>query len=356
VPQQQFVAFRRFLLTPAGKAILLALAILVVFAATAYVSPLIGIPAMLLVGLAVPIWVGYKAPRYLALSGLVVLLLVAPLANVVLTQEIMTPIGPSSSSNSAPVGNNGSVLQNALVSPYIGGTSTNFTWTVTIFPQYIPKGNSTPLWINLYISNCPGATTNDSITCTPPYPFIVKNDSFVNGTDTYQFHDQIGSLGIWDWQLSVTVRNNATRALYDIFLVGDPTYNGIEGPVIGSFGDVYASLLLDVYIEVFLYLGASFYFVLLIYVIFKRHERGKSEAARRAAGPTPPDDNPASLSLAGVSSGRPGSGGTPVPSPKEGACPSCAAVVYAGEKTCWKCGASLTPNPGGTPLPTSGPR
>lgn len=352
--QQQTGRFRRFLQTRIGRVLLLAVAIVVVFAATGYVSPLVGIPAMLVFGLALPIWAGYKAPRYLALSGLVILLLVAPLANVALTQQIMTPIGASSSSNSAPVGNGGSVLQNALVTPYVGGTGTNFTWTVTVYPQYIPTGNSTPLWINLYISNCPGATTNDSSLCTPPYPFVDLNLSWVNGTSTYEFHHQIGSLGIWDWQLSVTVRNVASSALYDIFLTGDPTYNGIEGPVVGTFGDIYTSLLLDVYLEVFLYLGASFYFVLLIYMIFKRRERGKADAARRAAGSPTAEESGPSLPTSSKGPGGVGPPSATIASPKEGACPSCGAVVYAGEKTCWKCGASLGPGSGGSPLPTSG--
>jgi hypothetical protein len=354
VQQQSKGGFRRFLQTPPGKALLLAVAILVVFAAVGYVSPLVGIPAMLVFGLALPIWAGLKAPRYLALSGIVILLLVAPLANIALTQQIMTPIGASSSSNAQPVGNGGSVLQNALVTPYVGGTSTNFTWTVTVYPEYIPAGNSTPLWINLYISNCPGATTNDSSTCSTPYPFVEQNLTWINGTTTYQFHYKIASLGIWDWQMSVTVRNNVSAALYDIFLTGDPTYNGIEGPVIGTFDDIYASLLLDVYLEVFVYLGASFYFVLLIYMIFKRRERTKSDNARRAAGPTPTDEAGPSLP---TSSTSPGSGAPPsaaIASPKEGACPSCGAVVYAGERTCWKCGAALGASSGSTPLASSG--
>ncbi|MGI0071490.1 MAG: hypothetical protein ACRECT_05435 [Thermoplasmata archaeon] len=330
------------------------MAIVVVFAATAYVSVLIGIPAILVFGLALPIWGGIKAPRYIALSGLVILLLVAPIANVVLTQEIMTPIGLSSSSNAAPTGNNGSVLQAAQVSPYVGTPATNFTWTVTVYPQYVPSGNSTPLWMTLYISNCPGATTNVSNVCTSPFPLIIQNQTGINSTapETYTFHYQIGSLGIWDWQLSVTVRNNASHALYDIFLVGDPTYNGIEGPVIGSFGDVYTTLLLDVYLEVFLYLGGSFYFVLLIYFIFKRRAQGRADAAQRAAGPPPAD-----AATPSVPSGRGGSGPRPpataVAAPKEGSCPSCGAVVYAGEKTCWKCGAPLGGQGGSAPLPSS---
>jgi hypothetical protein len=355
VQQQPQGRFRRFLQTPAGKALLLAFAIAFVFAATAYVSPLVGIPAMLLAGLAVPIWAGLKAPRYLALSGLVILLLVAPIANVVLTQEIMTPIGASSSSNAAPVGNGGSVLNGALVTPYVGGTGTNFTWTVTVYPAYIPDypSNGTRS-LSLYISNCPGATSNDSITCSTPYPFWQITQPAVNLTanTTFTFHYQIGTLGVWDWQMALNVTNNASGLTYDIGLVGDPTYNGIEGPVIGTFADVYGSFLLTVYVEVLLYIGAAFYFVLLIYVIFKRRERTRAETARRAAGP-PPADAPSTALPSKPHAGPPGPGATPPStSPQEGACPSCGAVVYAGEKTCWKCGTVL----GTAPLTTAEPK
>ncbi|MGA8541982.1 MAG: hypothetical protein WB947_00340 [Thermoplasmata archaeon] len=356
--QQPQGRFRRFLQTPVGKAVLLAFAIGFVFAATAYVSPLVGIPAMLLVGLAIPIWAGLKAPRYLALSGLVILLLVAPLANVVLTQEIMTPIGASSSSSSEPLGNgNGSVLNGALVTPYVGGTGTNFTWTVTVYPAYIPDAptNQTRS-VSLYVSNCPGATTNDSLNCASPYPFWQFTQPAVNLTasTTFTFHFQIGTLGVWDWQMALSVTNNASKLTYDIGLAGDPTYNGIEGPVIGTFLDVYGSFLLTVYVEVFLYVGAAFYFVLLIYMVFKRRERGRADAAKRAAGPTPTETPSTTLSSGGPPAGPPGVAAPAIAAPQEGSCPSCGAVVYAGEKTCWKCGAVLGSGPGGTPLSTSG--
>jgi hypothetical protein len=357
VQQQQQGRFRRFVQTPAGKALLIALTILVVFASYVYVNTLVAIPAMLLFGLAVPIWGGLKAPRYLALSGLVILLVMAPVSNLVVTQDIFTPIPASTSLTGPPDGNGGAVLQNALVSPYTGGTSTNFTWTVTIYPQFIPKGNSSPLWLTLYISTCPGATSNSSCPGgSPPYPFTELNHTVHSGwnENTTTFVDRIGSGGIWDWQMSVTVRNNSSGDLYDIFLVGDPSYNGIEGPVIGTFASIYAEVLPTLYFDQFLFLGAPFYFVLLLYVIFKRRERGKADAARRAAGPTPEDEKGPSV----PSAGKPGGPSTPPSaapaSPQEGSCPSCGAVVYTGEKTCWKCGATLGPGPGGAPLPTSG--
>ena len=359
--QQQPNRFRRFVQTPPGKALLLALTLLVVFATFVYVEALVAIPAMLLFGLAIPIWLGLKAPRYLALSGLVILLILAPISNLVITQQVMTPIPASASSNVGPDGSNGSVLQGALVSPYVGGTSTNFTWNVTVYPQYIPAHNSSPLWLNLYISNCPGATVNDLSRCSPPYPFTELNVSWnnttavgVTGERNASFHWTIGTLGIWDWQMSVTVRNNVSDGLYYIFLVGDPTYNGIEGPVIGTYDTTYSSLLLALYLEDFLYLGGPFYFVLLIYMIFKRREKTKAEAARRLAGPTPADETGPSLPAPVRAAGPAPPSATTRASPKEGSCPSCGAVVYAGEKTCWKCGATLGSGSSGAPLQSSG--
>ena len=361
-PQKPRGGFRRFLQTPAGKALWIAITILVVFGSFVYVEALVGIPAFLLFGLAVPIWSGLKAPRYLALSGLVVLLLVAPIANAAIAQEILQPLPPATSGTTLPDGNGGAVLQNALVSPYTGGTSTNFTWTVTVYPQYLPASNATVLWLNLFVSSCPGATGNTSPSCSSPYPFWSFNDSSVKGITAEtnaSFHFTIGSAGIWEWQMSLAFRNNTSGNTSYIPLVGDATYNGLEGPVVGSFWTVFGALVLAIYLDVFLYLGAPFYFVLLIYMIFKTRERRRQDAARRAAGP-PPTDTPASSATAGPT----GPGGPPptssaaagaaAASAAEGACPNCGAVVYANEKTCWKCGAALTPSSKDTPLP-SGP-
>ncbi len=354
--QQRPSRFRSFLLTPAGKALLIAVAILATFASTVYVSTLVAIPAILLFGLAVPIWAGLKRPRFLALTGLVIILLVAPISNIVITQDIMTPIPASASSSALPNGANGSVLQSAIVTPYVGGTSQNFTWEVTVYPQYLPgTPDNVTQWINLYVSTCPGATGNSSPNCATPYPYFELNLSAENLTaeTDLSFHAVIGTVGIWDWQMSLAVRNTTTGQLYYIFLVGDPTYNGIEGPVVGTYATTYESLLLTLYFDDFLFLGAPFYFVLLIYMILKRRERTKLDAQRRAAGPVPPDEQGPSLPAAGTSGQPPASKPVNVSSPKEGACPSCGAVVYAGEKTCWKCGAPLTSSaPASAPLPS----
>ncbi len=172
--QKQPRGLRRFLTTPLGKAILIALTILVVFASYVYVETLLAIPAFLIFGLAIPIWAGLKRPRYLALSGLVVVLLVAPISTVVITQDIRAPLAVScSSTNETCTGPNNGLLQNASVSPYTGTGGTNFTWAVTIFPQFSPVGNTTPVNVSLYVSTCPGATSGTSPPpwCSAGYPF-----------------------------------------------------------------------------------------------------------------------------------------------------------------------------------------
>jgi len=201
------------------------------------------------------------------------------------------------------------------------------------------------------VSTCPGATGNNSPYCSPPYAFYVLNDTSVANISTetnVSFNFQIGANGIWDWQMSLAVKNTTTGKLSWIFLLGDPTYNGIEGPVVGNYWTTYESLLLTLYFDDLLFLGAPFYFVLLIYVILKRRERSKADAIRRAGGGSPEEDAvpPATGGGAAATSG-PGRTG-----PQEGHCPSCGAVVYSGEKTCWKCGATL---PGGPPAAPAAP-
>jgi hypothetical protein len=363
VQQQQRGGFRRFLQSPVGKALLIAVTILLVFASFVYVQTLIAIPVFLLFGLAVPIWAGLKAPKFLALSGLVVILLVAPIANAAITQEIMTPLPTAYSATGLPFSNGGSaVMQNASVSPYVGSTSTNFTWTVTVYPQYLAYPNSTLRWITLYISSCPGATGNSSANCSPGFTLWALNQSLAGATTatTVTFHYTIGSEGIWDWQMELAVQNGTQGNITYLLLVGDATYDGLEGPVVGTFTTVFISLLPTLYLDVLLFLGLPFYVVLLLYMVFKSRERRKQDAARRAAGPTPPDDAgglPSSSGALPPSGAAPAAAAPAAPVSTEGACPNCGAVVYANETTCWKCGASIkSPPTGGAPLASSGTR
>jgi hypothetical protein len=243
-------------------------------------------------------------------------------------------------------------MQNASVTPFTGTADTNFTWTVTVFPANHPIGNTTPSELDLFISTCPGATGNNSPYCSSPYPLtILKNTSLPAQTSPYTvtFHDQVGSNGIWAWQMGIYTNNTTTGKSYFQLLVGDPTYNGIEGPVIGGFGVIYTELLPEIYFEDLLLLGAPYFGILLVYMVWKARERRRKEAQRRAPGPVPPagqaESAGAGTSGAPLPSAR-GPGGSGASSPQgsvaELNCPKCNAVVYAGETSCWKCGAALS--------------
>ncbi|MCI4372818.1 MAG: hypothetical protein L3K02_04150 [Thermoplasmata archaeon] len=338
----------------------MAFAILVTFATYVYLSTLLAIPVILLVGLAVPIWLGVKRLRTLAIFGLVILLLVAPLATIIITQDVRTPI-PLVDSPVLP-GTSGSILQNASVTPYLGTTSTNFTWTVNVVPSFIPKGNSTPYWIVLYLSTCPGATATNDPNCAAGYPFWALNDSFLpNQTApvTMTFHFTFPSDSIWAWQMGLFIRNlsqqpGTNQSFNFILLAGDPVYNGIEGPVTGDFVSTYSQLLLTVYLNDLIYLGVPYFVVLLVYGYITRRKSSRADMINRAAGPTPTDapgdpgpgvrstDSPATLAK------RPAA----APRRPEMNCPNCGAVVYANETTCWKCGTAITNPPANAPLPS----
>jgi hypothetical protein len=651
--------FRRFVQTGAGRALLIAFAILVVFVAYAYISPILAIPAFLVVGLFVPIYLGLKRPRYLALSGLVVVLLVAPLATAVFTQEIMAPVPAAESSSSLPDGGNGSVLQNATVTPFNGGTGTDFTWSVSIYPQYLtssilfpvergsypyhvgavpgyrssgPSGNlsvqslsyvnlsfvpasqavtftetglspttgwtvtlngtlgasnnstvvfdvrngtynytvqgsggfvptatsgrvsvsgptgvavkfgsasypvtfhetglrpgtgwnvavgstsasstsdqvvllevngshtytvgtltgftstpssgpcnvtaapvsvtitftpvhqvvtfsesglptgtswsvtfnssspstanrslgflfsnaatgaknytvgavagygvhpaggtvtlsgspqnvnltftpnvaavevtefglpwgtnwsvelgtatitthATPTAVLLFVSTCPGATTNNSATCPSGYPFHIYQVNLTTPLTTVTKETfsgiHVSENGVWTWQLALAVHDAATGNFTYVYLVGDPTYDSIEGPVVGGFSVIFFAVLGSIYLDVFLFLALPFYFILLLYMMFKGRESRRRGLAARPSASIPPSSGSApsgapsggpSKTLPSASSGPPGASSPPPPGANERACPNCGAVVYVSEKTCWKCGATL---------------
>ncbi len=356
--QQKPRGFRGFVQTIYGKSLLVAIAVLVVFATYVYVDTLLAIPAMLLFGLAIPIWLGLKRPRFLALVGLVIVVAAAPLSTVVITQDIRAPISPSNSLTTIS-GTSGALMQNATVSPYTGTTSTNFTWSVTIVPAGIPKGNTSPVWLNLYVSTCPGATsTSPPSWCSAGYPFTLLNytafPANLTAPTTVTFHYRIGSNGIWDWQMGIYTKNSTTGRPFFQTLVGDPTYNGIEGPVVGDYASTFGAILPTIYFDDALFLGGPFFVVLLIYLLFKNRERRRKEAAQRAAGPVPPTGAPPEGGSAlppSIAKGPP-PGSSAAPTAAERTCPNCNAVVYENETTCWKCGASLTAVPA-APLPSS---
>ena len=356
---EQQAGLRGFIQRPLGRVLLIAFAVLVTAFTYAYLYALLAIPIMLLVGFAIPIWLGIKRVRFLALLGLVILLISAPIATIVLTQEVMTPIGAASSPTYLPGGGGGSVLQNAQVTPYVGSLSTNFTWNVTVVPQYIPKGNDSPFLLSLYISTCPGATGTNDPNCAVGYPFYTLNHTFpgnVTVDTTVLFHFTFPSDSIWAWQMGLFLNNSTSPTTHNasfILLVGDPTYNGLEGPVVGTFITTYFQLLLTVYVNVFVYLGVPFYVVLLVYLYIKRRQAQRGSAIARSPGPVAPEtgetDAPVSPAPAPKSLAPADVGG---PRRPEVPCANCGAVVYPNESTCWKCGAKLSP---GSPPASSAP-
>ncbi len=349
--------FRGFFRSTAGRVVLLLIGIGAVFGTFAYVATLIAIPVMLIVGLALPIWLGLKRPRYLALSALVVLLVVAPLATVVFTQELLVPSPAASSSPVAPFGAGGSVLQNANVGPFIGTAGTTFTWNVTLEPKYLPARLNGTAWtgvtLYLYISTCPGAVNPNSTLCSAGYPLIPVAHAFsappVNGS-VVTFTYRIGTNGIWDWQMVLQISNatNKTNPAR-ILLVGDPTYNGIEGPIVGGFATVYGALILAIYLDELVYIGIPFYFILLLYVWYKNRQRRHREAVKRGAqalqarqaGTAGDGGAPALPSGGAPPAGSAPPSATAAVASSEATCPSCGAVVYPNEAKCWKCGAAL---------------
>lgn len=267
------------------------------------------------------------------------------------------------SESGLPSGHAAELMQDANVAPFHGTSSTVFTWTANVNPQFLPSVDSAPLWIDLYISSCPGATSaNGSSVCAPGYAFVEETHFFCSDPATVatceataptqmrseqvSFNYTIGSDGIWEWQMGLAVEDLTTHTPTYKLLVGDPTYNGIEGPIVGSYATIFEQVLPQVYLEDFLFLGAPFYVVLLLYAFFKSRERRREDARLRAAGPIPPTSGAEKGGASAEATGAPGtaagasSPSTP-PVPGEAACPNCQAVVYPGEAKCWKCGAPL---------------
>ncbi|MCI4335064.1 MAG: hypothetical protein L3K04_05515 [Thermoplasmata archaeon] len=341
---------RNFATRPWARALLIGIAIPVVGAAFIYLGEVVGIAAILLLGLVVPIYLGWKRPRQLAIAGLVILLLSAPVAGALETNLIFTPSPSASSANTLPGGNGGSILQNASVGPFSGGPGTNFSFGVDVFPKYDPP-NTTLHDVVLVVSTCPTATGNQtSPFCSAGYPFYLQNHTFnvtPNATFHLVFHQALPGPDIWWWTMYAETR--ATNGSYhSSLLFTGPNYPTVEGPVTGSWGSIFGIIVGQVYLYMFLYLGIVYYLALLVYTWFKTREARRKAGATLPTAPPPPG--------APTSTAPPG---TPPPAPAERHCPNCQAVVYESETQCWKCGTSLRPGAApptaGAPLPSTGP-
>lgn len=343
---------KAFLRSPIGQIVLLILAILALTGAFLVGGILLAILAALLFGLGLPIWVGAKRTRYLAIMGVAILAVSPAIITAVEVPLILTPPGAASSADG--------LMQNATVTPFSAPAGTNFTWSVTVVPSNLPYSTTRTLNVTLYVSTCPGATGNSSPYCSGGYPFYwsgngsIRNLTKSSAPQTVIFHFTPPSPNIWSWQIAIYYANwtgnsssgQWTNLTYEL-LAGDSSYNSIEGPVNTDWGGVYSLLVGSIYLSTLLYVGIVFFLALLIYLVFRlRRQRRLQEAERSRPPPGPPSEP-------GVGSAPLPSGATPSTSPSppppsgsarttESRCPNCEALVYPNETFCWKCGASLT--------------
>jgi hypothetical protein len=332
--------WKQFGTTRVGRAVLMAVAILTLVGSLFYLGPYVSIAVLLLFGAAVPIYLGWKRPRQLAIAAFAVLLISAPLFSVVYADELRVPSPAESSNPAAPYGNGQAVLQNAVVSPFDGPEGANYTFTVVVHPEDLPTGTHAR-FLELFISDCPGATGNQSPSCPSGYAFYQLNHTFVanlTAPTTVTYGHILPGDDVWWWNLALAISNTSAPTSYTwVWLYSNGGYNGVQGPVSGDFLATTELILPAAYEVILIYPGLVFYIGLLIYVLLKNREN----ARKGGAGGTLPPSSPAGGST-------PSAGPTPSTGPAERTCPNCGAVVYPNETSCWKCGRSLT-----EPLPAS---
>jgi YVTN family beta-propeller protein len=272
-------------------------------------------------------------------------------------------------------GTNGGLLQNASVSPYLGSSSTEFVYRLSVYPGYVPEGTGQVLKINFYVSTCPGATAPNNVSsCPSNYPLFEQSIVLAQPVTTLTtVTGKVAGLGtgVWTWAVTATLSNvslvpSVVAGPNVTYLMGtsNSSLAVITGPVVGTFLDTYSEILFDIFLTDLVYLGIPFYFVLLLYMWFKARERRRKQLTRRAAAEKAAGTGLASTSPAQAPGGPPGQGGgsggtsSGTPAPPELTCPSCGAVVYAGEAKCWKCGGALNTGPAsaaGAALPSRPP-
>ncbi|MGI0132692.1 MAG: hypothetical protein ACREDK_06345 [Thermoplasmata archaeon] len=325
---------KAFAATPVGRAVLVAISILALTGCFVYLGTLLAIAALLLFSLAIPIYLGWKRPRQLAVAGLVVLLIASPIASVIATEQFRTPAPASSSSNQAPDGYGGAVLENARVTPYTGAGGAIYHFSVDLHPNFAPPNTHGLLWVVVYVSTCPGALTPTSSLCPSGFSFAEQNRTFANGTTLAQTVDlnvTLNGTGIWWWNMATAVQNATTGAVSWIWVQATGGYNAIEGPVSGDFTSTLSIVIPSVYVTMFFYPGLIFFAAILAYAFFKSREARRK---REESGP------PATLGPTSGPRGGPAAPAAP-PGQPETKCSNCGAVIFSGETTCWKCGVAM---------------
>jgi hypothetical protein len=351
--------------TRVGKLLLGALALAALVLSFSFLGPYLAIPVFLLFGLGVPILLGWKAPRQLAVLGLAALLLSAPLINYELTGLATTPSPVANSATDHGNSSNGApVLANATASPFRGPSGSVFTFTVQLYPNRLPS-HLLPDQLWLYVSTCPGATGNSSPFCGSGYAFYPVNQSVAAlnvSPSLVAFHLKLPGPNIWWWQMGLlaqsttfnTATNKSNTTYQWLFLSVPNAYGAVQGPITGTWTTTFDLLLPQTVLEVLFYPGTVFFLALLFYVFLKgREARRKAQRDASATGTIPPTTGAPPAST-GTGLAAP----APEPSPDaarraETSCPKCGAVVYPNEAACWKCGAALTPA-GNAPLKSGG--
>ncbi len=354
---QPRTSIKAFFAKPLGRVLLLLLIALALAGSAIYLGYLIAIPVFLLVGLGLPIYLGWTRPRTLFLVGLSALLVAGPIVTAGTVSLLLTP-GPSINGTVySPFTQ--SVLQNATVHPYSRATAGDFSFVVDVNPAFLPSGHrSNVLWVDFFLSTCPNAITNNSSSCggLNAYPFHSQNFSYANGSapQTVTFVQDVGGVNVWWWTMRAGY-NNSSGVLSWIYLQPGNGYTTAEGPVTGGYLSIYTLILPAIYFTVFIYPGLVFFLGVLVYLFLKMRQRRRAGGAPSVPAPMAP-----SAVTPPAGPGAPGPAGPTAPAKPELACPNCGAVVYAGETRCWKCGTPLTAGPapaaaGDQPLPSGKP-
>lgn len=353
---QQGNSVKSFGAKPVGRLLLAGIATGTLIGSFLELSPFIAIPTFVFFGLAVPIYLGWKRPRQLAIMGLAVLLVAAPLASTFYADTIRQPSPTASSDNYAPYGAGGSVLQNAQVHPFTGAGGGTYNFSVEIYPQYVPANTSGLLWVELFVTTCVGATGNTSPYCPSPYPFYAPNatlPSNLSGPFTVYFNQVLPGPNIWWFQFATAYRSGPQQNITWIFLDPSSGYGAVEGPVSGNYVSTVELVIPGIYQDMFFYPGAIFFLGLLIYFLFKRREAARQASGGAGGGPPPSSPSPTDATGA-PSAPTPGPAGGP-PGAPELRCPNCKAVVYPNETSCWKCGTALPKGGAAAPAPGDAP-
>lgn len=330
---------KSFVAKPVGKWALVAVAIAATSATFLYLGPYVATLSLLIFGLVVPIYAGWKRPRQLAIAGLVILLATGPITAAVYSDWARLPSPSANSPNALPYGASGSILQNAHVAPFTGGPGSDFVFTADFHPEFVPAGDAPPTGVYLYVSTCPGATSNNSPTCGSGFPFFQFNHSLpanASSVTPVRFTVPLPGVQIWWWQMGTPLTNRTTANVTWVLLDSKNGLGGVQGPVTGDYLATFGLVLPVIYGDLAFFPGIVYFLALLVYVFFKSREARRKAMAEGAGVGRPPEAAPPAETPAPGGDSRPAA-----PGREESTCPNCHAIVYPNETSCWKCGTAL---------------